>query len=44
MTLKQWIDLYSHYKNHYDFTLSKRTYKELEEYQEKAQSDEWYPN
>ena len=32
MTLKKLLKLYKHYKNHYDFTLSGRTYRELEEY------------
>ena len=32
MTLKKLLKLYKHYKNHYDFTLSRKTYRELEEY------------
>ena len=32
MTLKKLLKLYKHHKNYYDFTLSKRTYRELEEY------------
>ena len=32
MTLKKLLKMYRHYKNHYDFTLSGRTYRELEEY------------
>ena len=31
MTLKKLLKLYRHYKNHYDFTLSEKTYRELEE-------------
>ena len=31
MTLRRLIKLYGHYKNNYDFQLSKRTYHELEE-------------
>lgn len=31
MTLSKLLSLYSHYKNNYDFTLSKKTYYELEE-------------
>lgn len=31
MTLKKLLKLYKHYKNHYDFTISGRTYRELEE-------------
>lgn len=31
MTLKKFMQLYEHYKNYYDFTLSKMTYQELEE-------------
>lgn len=31
MTLKKLMKLYKHYKNNYDFTLAKVTYKEMEE-------------
>lgn len=31
MTLKKLLKLYKHYKNNYDFKLSGRTYRELEE-------------
>jgi len=31
MTLKKFLKLYEHYKNYYDFTLSKQTYSEIEE-------------
>lgn len=31
MTLKKILNLYKHYKNHYDFTLAKISYQELEE-------------
>lgn len=31
MTLRRFTKLYEYYKNRYDFTLSKMTYRELEE-------------
>lgn len=31
MTLRKFTRLYGHYKNHYDFKLTKMTYQELEE-------------
>lgn len=31
MTLKKIMKLYEHYKNYYDFTLSRMSYQELEE-------------
>lgn len=31
MTLKKIMELYEHYKNYYDFTLSKMSYQEIEE-------------
>ena len=31
MTIKKLLKLYKHYKNNYDFKLSGRTYRELEE-------------
>lgn len=31
MTLKKLLRLYKHYKNNYDFKISGRTYRELEE-------------
>lgn len=31
MTLKKLLKLYKHYKNNYDFKLSGRTYREMEE-------------
>ncbi len=31
MTLRKFYKLYAHYKNHYDFTLCKMSYQELEE-------------
>ena len=31
MTLKKLLKLYKHYKNNYDFKLSGRSYRELEE-------------
>lgn len=31
MTLKNFFELYEHYKNYYDFTLTKITYQELKE-------------
>ncbi len=32
MTLKKLMLMYKHYKNHYDFQKSGRTYREVEEY------------
>ena len=31
MTLRKLLKLYKHYKNNYDFKLSQKTYRELEE-------------
>lgn len=31
MTIKKLLKLYKHYKNNYDFKLSGRTYRELED-------------
>ena len=31
MTMQKILKLYEHYKRNYDFTLTQRTYKELEE-------------
>ena len=31
MTYWKWHKLYKHFKNHYDFTLSGKTYEEIEE-------------
>ena len=31
MTIKKLLKLYTHYKNNYDFKLSGRSYKELQE-------------
>jgi hypothetical protein len=42
MTLGKLMNLYNHYQNHYDFTLSKMTYRELEE--KIMQSEEWTPD
>lgn len=36
------MNLYNHYQNYYDFTLSKRTYKELE--QKIMEEEEWIPD
>ena len=32
MTFKQLMQMYRHYKNNYDFKLSGRTYREVEDY------------
>jgi len=32
MTFKRLMQMYKHYKNNYDFNLSGRSYRELEEY------------
>ena len=32
MTFKRLMQMYGHYKNNYDFKLSKTTYRELDEY------------
>jgi len=42
MTLGELMNLYNHYQNYYDFTLSKRTYKELE--QKIMEEEEWIPD
>ena len=39
MTFRKFNSLYKHYKNYYDFTLSKRTFRDLEEKAE--ESEEW---
>ena len=31
MTLRKFLKLYKHYKNHHDFMLSQKTYYELED-------------
>lgn len=30
MTLRRLTEMYEHYKNHYDFTLSRKTYSDIE--------------
>ena len=34
MTLKKLLTLYKHYKNDYDFKLSRKSYREVDEYVE----------
>ncbi len=42
MTLEQWQKLYDHYKDYYDFQLTKRSYHSLDDSIE--ESDEWVPD
>jgi len=39
MTLSKFIKIYNHYKNNYDFNLSKLSYAKIEE--EKNRAGEW---
>lgn len=41
MTLGRLMNLYNHYQNYYDFTLSRKTYRELEKVINA--SEEWIP-
>ena len=43
MTLEQWQKLYDYYKNYYDFQLTKRSYRSLDDSFEE-ESDEWVPD
>ena len=40
MTLRKWRNLYQHYKDHYDFTLKKVSYAQIDEII--ARGDEWF--
>jgi len=44
MTLKKLMKLYGHYKNQYDFTVTRKQYRELEEIEEDftAEDGEYY--
>lgn len=42
MTFSKLMKLYNHYKNHYDFTLRKMSYRELEK--EASTRGEWIPD
>ena len=42
MTFKKWHGLYKHFKNYHDFTVTRRTFHELDEQNEKEESNEWF--
>lgn len=42
MTLRKWSGLYKHFRNYYDFTLTKRTFYETEQKIEKEETGEWF--
>ena len=42
MTFKKWHGLYKNFKNYYDFTLTKKSFREIEEKIEKEESGEWF--
>ena len=42
MTFKKWHGLYNHFKNYHDFTMTRRTFHEIEKKIEKEESGEWF--